>query len=157
MRIQEFLDHCAASERWVRDFYTFLAERFRADPRCSGLFGQLAEEEEAHACGFEFLKPIAARSAPQIVVNDRFLADFERMRRGLDKVRHRVESQNGSSLPDVLGLAILVESTTMERDKLAFVSVEDRDFQRVLDGITACDEAHRKKLEEMRDSIAVLA
>lgn len=154
MRIHEFLDHCAASERWVRDFYAFLAERLREDSRCAELFGQLAEEEEAHACGFEFLKPIAARSAPQIVVHDRFLADLDRMRKGMDQVRQRVESRNGSSLPEVLGLAILVEATTMERDKLAFARVEDLDFQKVLRGITSRDDAHRKKLEEMRDSLA---
>ena len=157
MRIQEFLDHCAASERWVRDFYAFLADSFAENPRGSAIFRELAEEEEAHARSFEFLKPIAARVALDVIVLDHFSVDLERMRTGLGKVRQMVESRKGSSLLEVLGMAILVESTTMERDKLAFARVEDPDFQNIVKGIVHCDDDHRNKLEAMRDNLIVAA
>jgi rubrerythrin len=150
-----FLKTCAETERLVGAFYADLAERFRGFPRAAELFRQLSGEEEAHARVFEFLRSVASRLDEQTTIAPTFLQNVERLRRGLEKAASALIPDDGEAgLREAIGTAILVESTTLERDKTAFVQVENQEFRDLLHGLVASDESHRGQLAALRDDLA---
>lgn len=153
MHLNDFLRACAETERLVGSLYGFLAEHFARRPQASQTFRQLALEEEGHARTFEFLRSLASHGEHELTVRAAFRTNLERLRKGLEKARASVGADDDAALLDALGIAILLESTTLERDKGAFVEVHDREFQNLLHGLVVSDQHHRKHLEELRDRV----
>jgi rubrerythrin len=138
----------------VGRFYSDLADRFRARLEAAELFRQLANDEEEHARTFEFLRSVASRMDEDVVVAPSFYGNLDRLRRGLEKAAVALpDGTDEAALKDAVGMAILVESTTLERDKAAFARVDDREFRNLLNALVVADEGHRRELEALRASL----
>lgn len=149
----DFLKRCAESERLVRDFYRLVADRFADDAEARELFAEMAAEEEGHAKAFEFLVAVAGRYEGRAEVRDAFEANIERLRRGVQRAAASLEGAGGGSLTDAVGIACLVEATSLERDKGAFAEFRDPKFRTLLEGVVVSDERHRRKLEAFRQAL----
>jgi len=152
--LSEFLKSCAEAERLVGAFYFHLAERFRSRESAADLFRQLAHDEEQHARAFEFLRSVASRLDEEMVVAASFYGNLERLRRGLEKAAATLPpGSDDAALREAVGTAVLVESTTLERDKAAFALVDDREFRNLLHAVVVADEAHHGKLQTLQASL----
>ncbi len=149
----DFLRRCGESERLVRDFYRLVADRFSEDEEAAELFSRMAIEEEGHAKAFEFLLAVASRYRGRATVHENFEPNLERLRRGVERATESLRGAHPGSLADAVGIACLIEATTLERDKGAFADVPDHEFRSLLDGVVVSDEGHRRKLEAFRQAL----
>lgn len=156
-RLSDFPRSCAETERLVGDFYRALAGAFPRHPQARHLFLALAQEEEAHARTFDFLRSVAKEHEGEVTVKESFAPNVERLRKGVGRILAALGSGSGVPLREALDWAILAEATTLERDKSAYVEVEDPEFRNLLKGLVTADEAHRRKLESLRASLRAAA
>jgi rubrerythrin len=155
--LSDFLRSCADTERLVRDFYRALAGAFPEPPQVRRLFLSLAEEEESHARTFDFLRSVAKDHEGRVQVKESFAGNVERLRKGIGRILAALGSEGGIPLHEALDWAILAESTTLERDKGAFVEVGGAEFRNLLKGLVTSDEGHRQQLEALRASLSAAA
>lgn len=155
--LSDFLRSCADTERLVGDLYQALARAFPEHPQAQRLFLALAEEEDAHARTFDFLRSIAKEHEGRVTVKESFAGNVERLRKGIGRILSALGSGSGIPLDEALDWAILAESTTLERDKGAYVEVGGTEFRNLLKGLVTSDEGHRKQLEALRASLCAAA
>ena len=152
--LERFLAVCAETERMASDFYACLAKAFAQCPGAAEVFREMAEDEGNHARTFDMLRSVATQQNLNAAVQSNFDRNVERMRRGIERAVKSVEAENGLQLADAIGFGLLIESTTLERDKASFVDVDDQHFQKTLKDLICGDEAHRKRLEQLRETLA---
>jgi rubrerythrin len=152
--LEQFLTVCAETERMASDFYASMARAFRGRPCAAEAFRGMSEDEANHARTFDMLRSLAARQRMTATIHKNFYKNVERMRRGIECAANTIESDSGFQLTEAIGLGLLIEATTIERDKASFIEVDDPQFRKTLRGLISADERHLKKLEELRDAKA---
>lgn len=152
--LSDFLRSCADAERLVGDLYRALAQAFPEHPQARRLFLALAQDEEAHARTFDFLRSVAKDHEGRVAVKEAFAGNVERLRKGIGRILAALGAEGGIPLREALDWAILAESATLERDKGAFVEVGGAEFRNLLKGLVTSDEGHRRQLEALRASLA---
>jgi len=154
-RLIDFLRACADAERAAGEFYRFLSETFATHPEAAAAFGTLAEEEEGHARTFEFLRSLVRDGDQEALLKPSFGENLERLRRGLEKAKEDLRAK--PSLADAVGMALLLEETTLERDKAAFAEIADREIQRLIKSVITADDGHRRDLIRLREALTQAA
>ncbi len=151
-RLIDFLRSCAEAERAVGDFYRFLGETFSDHGEASRAFLRLAAEEEGHGRTFDFLRSLVRDGDQEALLKPACGENLERLKRGLEKARHGIRAK--PCLADAVGMALLLEETTLERDKAAFAEIEDREVRRLLESLITADDGHRRELEHLQAALA---